>query len=172
MKKSIIVLAALAVCFISCEKAITIDHNISVEFPAQEALTGVSVSFGGGGADIVITDAGVSTSLVGLWTETLSDGGTLVRYKSLAVFCGEWTDLNDLLEETFWANPSLQWIFTGDFSAMEDEFTSKGFVNCLKARGLEASGTGIFAGSNTYDKITGLSAAPLSFTVMVKEEAQ
>lgn len=171
MKESILILTAFMLCLNACEKVKTIDHNITVEFPAEEAVETVSVSFGGS-ADIVISDSGVSSSIDGVTTETLSDGGTLVRYKNLAVFTGVWTDLDDLLEETFWSKPSLQWVFAGDFSSMEDSFASAGFVNCLRARGLTASETGIFASSNTYDKISGLSAAPLGFTVMVKEEVK
>ena len=172
MKKFLLVLTAFALCLAACTKAKPQDHHIWAEFPDQEAVEEVSVSFGGT-ADIVVSDTGVSSSLAGFTTENLSSGGTLARYKNLALFTGAWTDLDSLLEETFWTQPSLQWVFAGDFSAGEKEdFASAGFVNCLKARGLEAPETGLFASSNTYDKIRSLSASPLSFTVMVKEEVQ
>lgn len=171
MKKSLLVLTAFALCLAACTKAKPQDHHIRAEFPAQEAVEEVSVSFGGT-ADIVVSDTGVSSSLAGFTTENLSGGGTLARYKNLALFTGAWTDLDSLLEETFWTGPALQWIYAGDFASMEEDFAATGFVNCLRARGLDASGNSLYASSNTYDKIRSLSATPLRFTVMVKEEVQ
>jgi|GEM_PF-1863913 len=172
MRKSFYKLMAAALCLCACDKTITIDHGFSAEFPPEEELESVSVSFGAGSADIVISDSGVTSSLDGLKTLTLDDGGTLICYKSLALFTGAWVDLDTLLEDTFWTKPSLQWIFTGDFSSYHDMFTSIGFVDCFKARGLVSGGTDIYASSNTYDKISALTAGPVSFTVTVKEEVQ
>jgi len=171
MKKLLLILTAFALYLTACTKAGTIDHHISAEFPATEAMEEITISFGGD-ADIVISDTGVTSDLAGITTETLSDEGMLVRYKNLALFTGAWTDLDSLLEETFWTGPALQWIYAGDFASMEEDFAATGFVNCLRARGLDASGNSLYASSNTYDKIRSLSATPLRFTVMVKEEVQ
>lgn len=170
MRKTLGTLAALAVMLTACDKPVTIDHGISAEFPVQETLESISVAFGDGTADILLQESGVTSSLEGLTVETISDGGTVVCYKSLAIFTGSWTNLEDLLEESFWQNPSLGWIFTGDFSAYDDSFINIGFVNILRARGLDAGNFQVYAGNGIYDKISGLKTDPVRFTVKVREE--
>lgn len=171
MRKILCILGALtALC--ACEKAITIDHDITAEFPAVAQLGQVSVLFSDeGSADIKITSAGLQSSLEGA-TETLVKNGRIIRYKALAIFDGTCTEdgLEALLEETFWAEPSLQWIYRFDSALQGEALGDCGFVNALRARGLESGGGSLFASSNVYDKISGLTASPLGFAVKVREE--
>ena len=156
-------LAAALVC--ACEKPVTTDHHLSAEFPVQETLQSVSVLFAEEGeADILLTSAGVQSTLDGL-TETAVSGGSIVRYKTLAIFCGTLSE--DLLEESFWAEPSLEWVFRTDAADAETLLSRCGFVHVLRARGLE--GDGLFASGNAYDKISSLTGAPLGFRIKVRE---
>ena len=106
----IILVAALLVA--SCDKAVTIDHHITAEFPVQETLPQVSVLFAEEGeADILVTSEGAKSKLQGLVEQSVQ-GGKVIRYKALAIFTGTLTE--DTLEETFWAEPSLEWIVVSD----------------------------------------------------------
>ena len=159
-----IMLAAVFAC--ACEKAVTIDHHISAEFPVQETLQQVSILFAEEGeADILVTSSGVESALAGV-TETAVTGGRIVRYKSLALFSGTLSE--DLLEKTFWAEPSVAWVFRTDSADAEELLSGCGFVNVLRARGIEGDG-GLFAASNAYDKIASLTGAPLAFSMKVRE---
>lgn len=156
----IILVAALLVA--SCDKAVTIDHHITAEFPVQETLPQVSVLFAEEGeADILVSSEGAKSKLQGLVEQSVQ-GGKVIRYKALAIFTGTLTD--DTLEETFWAEPSLEWIVVSD---AEEILSDCGFVNVLRARGL---GEGIlFASSNAYDKISSPKGEPMGFNIKVKE---
>lgn len=146
MKKILLLTGLLGL--MACTEDLTIDHGISVEFPAQETLQTVSVSLGGS-ADIVISQEGI------------------VRHKSLAVYYGFNTE--GLLEDTFWKEPGLQWIFILKDARPDEEFAGSGFVDALKARGLTSDEYILYASSNVYDKMSKLNASPLSFEVKVKE---
>lgn len=146
MRKVLILAAVLGL--IACTKEVTVDHEISAEFPLQEALQSVSVSIGGS-ADIVLSADGI------------------VRHKSLAVYYGPKS--SSLLEDTFWQEPDLQWIFILKDTETDEAFTDSGFVDAFKARGLQSEEYILYASSNVYDKISKLSASPLSFEVKVKE---
>ena len=162
-----IILAAAFVC--ACEKEVTVDHRISAEFPVTETLRDVSILFAEeGGADILLTSSGVRSSLEGV-SEAAVPGGKLVRYKSLALFTGTFTE--SLLEETFWADPSKMWLYRTDSADAEEVLAGCGFVNVLRARGLDG-GTVLYASSNAYDKISSLTGDPLGFNIKVKEAAQ
>lgn len=162
-----IILAAAFVC--ACEKAVTIDHHISAEFPVTETLQDVSILFAEEGeADILVTSSGVQSALAGV-TETAVTGGRIVRYKSLALFSG--TLSVDLLEKTFWADPSKMWLYRTYSADAEEVLAGCGFVNVLRARGLDGE-TVLYASSNAYDKISSLSGDPLGFNIKVKEAAQ
>lgn len=171
--RRIIYIIGVLLALSACEKAITIDHSITAEFPAVETLQPVSVLFADEGtADIMITSAGLQSSLEGV-SEALASGGRIIRYKALAIFVGTCTEdgLEALLEETFWKDSSIQWIYRFD-SALEGESLGNcGFVNALRARGLEPDGS-LFAANNVYDKISGLAVSPLCFTVKVREVQQ
>lgn len=146
MKKILILLGLLGL--VACTKELTLDHNISAEFPAQETLQSVSVSLGGS-ADILISSEGI------------------VRHKSLAIYYGQKSA--GLLENSFWKEPDLQWIFILKDAASDEDFAGSGFVDVLRARGLASEEYILYASSNVYDKISKLSASPLSFEVKVKE---
>ena len=146
MKKILILLGLLGL--MACTKDLTLDHNISVEFPAQETLQSVSVGIGGS-VDILISSEGI------------------VRHKSLAIYYGPKSA--GLLENSFWKEPALQWIFILTDAQSDDEFADSGFVDVLRARGLASEEYILYASSNVYDKISKLSASPLSFEVKVKE---
>lgn len=146
MKKILILLGLLGL--MACTKELTLDHNISAEFPAQETLESVSVSLGGS-ADIAINSEGT------------------IRHKSLAIYYG--AKSATLLEDSFWKEPGLQWIFILKDAASDEDFAESGFVDVLRARGLASEEYILYASSNVYDKISKLSASPLSFEVKVKE---
>lgn len=172
MRKSMLMLGALLL-MLSCEKAVTTDHHITAEFPAAESLKEVSVRFAESGtADILIGASEVKGSLDGVTVEPLKNG-RLVRWQDLAIFDGSCAEdgLETLLEETFWMEPSLLWIYRLDGGLAGAAFDACGFVHALRARGLSETGTTLFAGSNVYDKISALTAEPLSFTVTIREEA-
>lgn len=162
-----IILAAAFVC--ACEKAVTVDHRISAEFPVTETLQDVSILFAEEGeADILVTSSGVQSALAGV-TETAVTDGRIVRYKSLALFSGTLSE--DLLEITFWAEPSKMWLYRTDSDDAEEVLAGCGFVNVLRARGLDGE-TVLYASSNAYDKISSLTGDPLGFNIKVKEAAQ
>lgn len=146
MKKILFLIGLLGL--MACTKELTKDHGISVEFPATETLQSVSVSLGGN-ADIVISKEGI------------------VRHKSLAVYYGP--NSADLLEDTFWKEPALQWIFILKDAQPDENFAESGFVDAFRARGLESEEYILYASSNVYDKMSDLSASPLGFVVKVKE---
>ena len=162
-----IILAAAFVC--ACEKAVTVDHRISAEVPVTETLQDVSILFAEEGeADILVTSSGVQSALAGV-TETAVTDGRIVRYKSLALFSGTLSE--DLLEKTFWAEPSVAWVFRTDSADAEEVLAGCGFVNVLRARGLDGESV-LYASSNAYDKISSLTGDPLGFNIKVKEAAQ
>jgi hypothetical protein len=148
MRKTLLLLAA-AVALIACTKEVTVDHHITAEFPLVETLQTVSVSIGGT-ADIVITE-----------------DQPIVRYKSLAIYYG--ANADNLLEDTFWKETSLQWIFILKDAAPIEAFAECGFVDALRARSLSDETVIIYAASNVYDKISDLRTAPVRFNVKVKE---
>jgi len=157
--KKILTVLGMAAMLLSCTKEITIDHHISAEFPRVGELSGVRVLFAAGGdADILVTPDG---------------GRRVITYKALSIVTGDYTDaeLSTLLEETFWRDPSRQWIIHTASPVEGTVLGGAGFVNCLRARGLSAEGGMLFASSNTYDKIEGITVSPLGFTVKVKEAA-
>lgn len=174
MRKVLLASASLLLCLCACEKALTIDHNISAEFPLQETLQEVSILFADeGSADILAkTDGTVVTELEGLATGSLPGGQTLVRYKALALVCGACTDAAALLDATFWAEPGLQWVFCLNITGDASPLTDCGFTECFGARGLSTDGDLLFAGGNAYDKISFLSAEPVSFTIRIREAVQ
>lgn len=167
MRKAVLFLGAL-ILLLSCGKETPVDHNISAEFPLQETLQAVNVLFAEEGQADIVIGTEVKGSLDGVKVTDV-DGGKVIRFKSLAIFVGNADE--DLLERTFWQDPSLQWIYKLDSDAMEEDFQNCGFVHALRARGLSGDGTTLFAASNVYDKISALSVSPLSFTVKVREEA-
>lgn len=169
MRKMMIALAAL-LCVLSCTREITIEHSIQAEFSKQEKWTSVSVLFGDQGtADIRISSAGVVTSALPGLTQTPLSGGVLVRWSNLAIVYGNFDGsvIQDLLENTFWKEPSLGWVFHLPSASLVME--NAGFVDCLRARDLSDAGARIYAGNQVYDKISALSQSPYSFTVKVKE---
>lgn len=171
MRKVLFTSAVLLLCLCACDKAVTIDHHASVEFPLQETLEEVSVLFADeGSADILVKSDGSAVSLLDGFSATALPGGqTLLRYKALALVCGACTDASALLDATFWTEPQLQWVFclqlTGDASPLAD----CGFTDCFEARGLSTGGDRLYAGGNAYDKISSLSAEPVSFTIRIRE---
>ena len=150
MKKILLITAAF-LALMACSKEATVDHNVGVEFPLLETLQTVSVSIGGS-ADIVLTPAAEP-----------------VRYQSLAIYYGPYTE--DLLEDTFWKGSSLQWIFILQDPNPVSEFAECGFVDVLKARGLSDPDVIVYAASNVYDKISGMLTGPVRFNVKVREES-
>lgn len=175
MRKTVFwVILAVTGALSSCKKDVVIDHHVSAEFPAQEILEPVSVLFSDSGdADIrIASDGSVNSSLDGIVTEMLSGGEYMLRYRSLALVWGSSPDVEDLMEESFWTEPSLQWIVYTDSWA--GPLRDCGFVDCFTARGLEATEDlfRLYAGSAVYDKISGLGANPTVFTVKVKEDVQ
>lgn len=147
MKKILFLIGLIGL--MACTKDLTRDHGISAEFPAQETLQSVSVSLGGS-ADIVISREGI------------------VRHKSLALYYGPKSA--GLLEETFWKEPALQWIFILTDPETDSEFAESGFVDVFKARGLASEEYILYASTNVYDKMSKLSASPLRFEVKVRED--
>lgn len=173
MRKYLWILTALVAGATACEKKVALDHHISAEFPKQETLQPVSVLFAQTGeADILVDGNTVLSSLEGLTQTALPGGETLVTYKSFSMVVGSCPDVSTLLEATCWAVPASQWVYclALEPDAGREAFGICGFVDCLKARDLEEGDLALFASSNTYDKINGITDAPVGFTVQVKED--
>lgn len=173
MRRIVLTLLA-ALSFAACQKSITIDHHICAEFPLQEVPESISVLFADNGqADILIGSDGVIKSIPeGAEASVLPGGEQLLRYKSLALVWGDCADTEEFLESYYWISSALQWILY--LNADPEQLYRCGFVNCFRARGIgiNESDVVLYAGSNVYDKISGLGATPVSFTVNVKEEVR
>lgn len=156
MRKVFILAAALGL--IACTKEVTVDHQISAEFPMQESLESVSVLFAAeGSADILVSTNGITTH------------GNLSVAKAAVV---DEAELPDILEDTFWTGTTRQWIILLDTNLPCEGMSDCGFVNVLRARGLSQDGVSLWATSNVYDKISGLRVSPVGFTVKVREDGR
>ena len=148
--------------------------GISVEFPVLANMKTVSVLLAASGdADILLSGTSASSGLDGFSSKALSGGRVLASYGNLALVGGACDEaaLPALLEETFWSDPSLEWIFALQLAGSPAALQQCGFSDILAAAGLESDGTLVFAGSEAYDRIDDLTAGPVSFTVKVKEAA-
>lgn len=148
--------------------------GISVEFPVLANMKTVSVLLAASGdADILLSGTSASSGLDGFSSKALSGGRVLASYGNLALVGGACDEaaLPALLEETFWSDPSLEWIFALQLAGSPAALQQCGFSDILAAAGLESDGALVFAGSEAYDRIGDLTAGPVSFTVKVKEAA-
>jgi len=151
MRKVLFLAAILSLA--ACTREVTIDHEISAEFPMQETLESVSVLFAAeGSADIMMSTDGVTTR-----------GNLSVVKASVA----DESELPEILEDTFWTDSSRQWVILLETSLPCEGMSECGFVNVLRARGLSQAGESLWASANVYDKISNLTANPVSFTVRV-----
>jgi len=166
MRKLMILLACcllMAAC--TKERSVTLTHEFSAEAASEPGYENVGVTIDALGG-VQFSKEGSSTSEV--------CGCTVYSYDYLHIVSGSPSDLEELLEETFWGETSASWIYAVTLPGPGSALESLGFANVLRwAYGEDLqSGFFLYAGSNVFDKMNSLSrdGNAIKFNVRLKNE--
>lgn len=140
--------------------------EITAEFPSQPAFRAVGVT---------ISPEGEARFSVPGSAESEVDDCRVYALGDLRIVCGDCSDTESLVEDTFWKESGAQWIYALKLQQRDTLLESLGFADCLRVFcGKEPSeDQTVYACSKVFDRITGFSydqSAGTSFTVYLQEE--
>lgn len=143
-----------------------IPGEITAEFPSQPVFRNV---------DVVITSDGKAEFSVPGAKESSIDGCRIFALGELRIVCGACSNIDSLMEDTFWKESGAQWIYALEAEESFSSLEELGFANCLRVfcSQSEITNFGIYASANVFDRITEFvyeRGSDTSFTVYLKEE--